>query len=515
MKIKHYIFSLLAASLVLTGCGGDFINLDNPNQMTSNDFFSSEKDMDEAITACYGSLYFQGIYSQWYDLVFEMRGDLCYNESAWQDYNNSSKFIFPNNDWEYVHYVWNDYYKGINMINRFLTHIDDKNIQMDETKRTQYKGEASFLRALYYFNLYHLYGDVPVVTEPFDEVSFPERATDEEVWAQIAADLQTALDADLPWKWSGNDLGRIGKGAVYAMIGKMHMQRHEWQEAADAFKAIIDSNQFKLVDNYSDNFDLEHEFNSESIFEVSFYDDGTKGTWTEYGSARSIRTSQRAKYFAPRSVGGHSDAQPNNFYLNEFTDKTKAGKEDPRKRASILYYPTDRFYGKTYLALGGTVKLNSKTPMIWSKKYSNGYWRGYEDEWSGINLRVIRYADILLMYAEALNNLGQTHEAYQYIDQVRQRKSVDLVTLESVKPNMTQQEMQKQIEHERITELGGESERWFDLWRWGYLDTEEGKEELEKHDYEFETFRPGISKLLPIPQADVDLDKNLKQNPGY
>ncbi len=519
---KKLIFGLMLACS-LTACNDDFINISNPNQQTSDGFFQTEKDMDEAHIACYGTLYFQGIFGQWYDLVFEMRADLCYNESAWRDYANFSKFQYPSTNWECISYCWNHYYQGINMLNNFLAHIDDENIKMDDVKRRQYKGEVSFLRALYYFNLYHLYGpNLLLITEPMNEVQFPASSTEEAVWNQIFQDLDVALKAELPNVREDAELGRITRGAVLAMIGKAHMQRHEWQEAADAFKQIIDSNIYRLTDNYFDNFDLEHEFNSESVFEVAFTD-ATKGTWTEFGSSQSPSTTQRARYFAPRDVGGHSDAQPNYFYLQEFVNnspvnyctRTADNKVDSRRRASILYYPTQTLYGKTYLELGGAPEIDEQYPKIWSIKYSNGTWRTWEDEWSPINLRIIRYADVLLMYAEALNNLGRTSEAYQYIDQVRGRQSVNLAKLSTVRPNMTQAEMQDQIEHERILELGSESVRWFDIFRWGYLDTQEGKAKLLEHDYEFRTFRPGIDKFLPIPQNECDLNPNLRQNEGF
>ncbi len=520
--INKYISILFAAAL-MTSCGDDYLTISNPNQQTSAEFFQTESDIDLAHTACYGTLYFQGIFGQWYDLVFEMRADLCYNESAWRDYANFSKFQYPSTNWECISYCWNHYYEGINMLNRFLAHIDDAAIEMDATKRQMYKGEVCFLRALYYFNMYHLYGpNLLLLTEPLDEVVFPESSNEDAIWNQIFSDLDVALNANLPAVRDDAELGCITRGAVLAMIGKAHLQRHEWQEAADAFRPIIDSNVYQLVDNYMDNFDLDHEFNSESVFEVAFTD-ATKGTWTEFGSSQSPSTTQRARYFAPRDVGGHSDAQPNYFYLQEFVNndpidygiRTAEDKADPRRRASILYYPTQTLYGKTYLELGGAPEIDPQYPKIWSIKYSNGTWRTWEDEWSPINLRIIRYADVLLMYAECLNNLGRTAEAYQYVDQVRTRKSVNLKKLADIRPGMTQAEFQDQLEHERILELGAESVRFFDIFRWGYLDTEEGKAKLLQHDYEFKTFRPGIDKFLPIPQNECDLNPNLHQNPGF
>lgn len=520
--MKKYIFATLFA-VTLSGCSGDFIDIDNPFSITADEFWKTEKDIDLAFNACYGTLYFQGIYGQWYDLVFEMRADLCYNESAWRDYANFSKFKLSSNNWECIRYCWNHYYQAINMLNKFLANIDNESIAMDAAKRKMYKGEISFLRAHYYFNMYHLYGpNLLLLTEPMNEVEFPASSNENDIWNLIFSDLDVALNSGLPESRSDEELGRITRGAVLAMIGKAHMQRHDWEKAEEAFREIILSKQYKLVDNYMDNFDKDHEFNKESVFEVAFTN-ATKGTWTEFGSPQSPSTTQRARYFAPRDVGGHSDAQPNYYYLMEFVNKspidygvrTTGNKADPRRRDCILYYPTQTLYGKTYLQLGGAEEIDEKYPKIWSIKYSNGTWREFEDEWSPINLRIIRYSDILLMYAEALNNLNRTSEAYEYVDAVRSRASVGLVPLATLRPGMTKAEMQDQIEHERILELGSESVRWFDIFRWGYLDTEEGKAKLLEHDYEFENFRPGIDKYLPIPQNDVDLNPNLRQNEGF
>lgn len=367
--------------------------------------------------------------------------------------------------------------------------------------------------------MYHLYGGrIPILTEPSAGVIFPEEGTEQEVWDLIEKDLMVAAEAGLPEKYDNENVARITSGAVYAQLGKMWMQRHEWAKAEEAFSHVI--GKYKLTDNYFDNFDLEHEFNSESIFEINFTGD-TKGDWTTYGTANSPSTCQRARYFAPRLVGGHSDAMPNGAYLaefdkDEFGAKTIDDKTDPRKSASIVWTRSQKLYGQSFASLSGST-ANFMKPNIWSRKYSNGVREGVttEDDYSAINFRIIRYADILLLMAEALNEQGKTSEAYDFIDQVRTRKSVNLKPLSEIKPGMTQQQMREQLEHERICELGGESVRWFDIMRWGYLDDEAGKQHLLERDYEFETFRPGIDKFLPIPQREIDLNPNFNANTGW
>lgn len=140
--MKKYIFGA-AVAIVLSACSDDYLNIKDPNNMSDLTFWQTEENMEKALQACYGTLLFQGIYQQWYDLVFEMRGDLCYNESAWRDYANFSKFQAPSSNWECIQYCWNHYYQGINATNQYLAHIDDESIEMDpETADT---GKGSFL----------------------------------------------------------------------------------------------------------------------------------------------------------------------------------------------------------------------------------------------------------------------------------------------------------------------------------------------------------------------------------
>ncbi len=162
-------------------------------------------------------------------------------------------------------------------------------------------------------------------------------------------------------------------------------------------------------------------------------------------------------------------------------------------------------YGRTYAQRG----YNDPNELFW-RKYQNDRTRTFEDYHSGINIRVIRYADILLMQAEALNNLGQTAAAIPLINQVRARAGI--VPLAG---SFSQAQMKTQILHERAVELGGEGVRFFDLTRSGLLDNQAGVDQIKTRDQDFLNFVPGKSALLPLPRTDLDIDKGLKQNPGW
>ncbi|HEY0057834.1 MAG TPA: RagB/SusD family nutrient uptake outer membrane protein, partial [Flavisolibacter sp.] len=152
---------------------------------------------------------------------------------------------------------------------------------------------------------------------------------------------------------------------------------------------------------------------------------------------------------------------------------------------------------------------------VWYRKYLDDYFRINEFEVfnSPINFRALRYADVLLLYAEALNNLNRTGEAYPLVDRVRQRAGLERLSI--VKPGMSPAQFQQQIMHERITELTGESVRWNDLARWGYFDDAAKIAELRARDPEFANFVLGRNKFMPIPQSEIDINPNLKQNENW
>ena len=169
-------------------------------------------------------------------------------------------------------------------------------------------------------------------------------------------------------------------------------------------------------------------------------------------------------------------------------------------------------YGSTFTSKNYDNNIKNR---VWYRKYLDDYFRinQFEVFNSPINFRVIRFADVLLMYAEALNNLGRTNDAYAFVDRVRERSG--LRKLSVAMPGMTQAQFQKQLEHERITELSGESLRWNDLARWGYFDDAAKLAELKARDPEFNNFILGRNKYMPIPQAEIDINPNLVQNPNW
>ncbi|MCE5331740.1 MAG: RagB/SusD family nutrient uptake outer membrane protein [Bacteroidales bacterium] len=518
--MKKSIFLSIFITFLMFSCsdanffGNNFLDVPNPNKLTSEDFYKSPADAWSGVVAIYNTLLLEGTYREWFIIENETRSDLgIMTLNWWPDWEQYCQFIISNYGWCYE--TWGDNFKGIQKANKVLKYVPD--INMDNDIKNRYISEAYFFRALFYYNIVIIYGRPPLMLIPsIDGQEKPTNATPDEIYDQCISDLNSAIP-NLPWDVSTNETGRVRKAAAYAQLGKMYLLKHDYLKAKDAFFAIIDSKKYGLVDDFTDNFTDKNEYNKESIFEITFSNQNNTSFAARYTSTQA--TGERsAEDFAPLTVGGNSDVRPSAFFMNEFTDLTVDGKHDPRKLMTLLCDTSQVWYGKSFKILGGsTDTIGGKIPEIWYKKYTNGYHQTKEDENSPINRRIIRYADVLLMYAECLNELGQTQEAYKYIDMVRARHSVNVVPLTIAKPSLTQDQMRLQIEHERIVELGGEGQRWFDLLRWGYLDDPNKVDILRKRDYEFnkKPFRPSLDKYKPIIQTEIDLDPNLTQNPGW
>ncbi|RZK92005.1 MAG: RagB/SusD family nutrient uptake outer membrane protein [Hymenobacter sp.] len=269
------------------------------------------------------------------------------------------------------------------------------------------------------------------------------------------------------------------------------------------FTSIISSGKYALVSSYLDNFTIANENNSESLFEVQFASVNQGGGQDVAGASEGF---ERPQFFGPPGIGW-TDGRARPWLLDEMSDKTVAGEVDPRRDITVFHYPM-LLFGQSYQDRG--VPL---TDTFWHK-YEDDRTQNFENYFSGINFRVIRYADVLLMQAEAQNELGNPAAAIPLINQVRARPSVNITPLTG---SFTQAQMRTQIMHERVCELAGEGTRWLDLNRWGLLSNQASLDVLKasNHDPDFINFVIGKSELLPITRTDLTADPNLKQNPGY
>jgi hypothetical protein len=404
--------------------------------------------------------------------------------------------------------TYRDTYKAIFRCNQVLTYVPEIPFA-DAKRKAEILAQAKFLRGFYYYYAAILWENFPIVTTIQTPTDLPEQSSLAQVWAQVEKDL-TEASADLPEQWTGGEIGRATKGAAQALLGKALMQQHKWADAKTAFDYLVTGagkNYYDLVD-YKDNFRAENENNKESVFEIQFSDVNKSAE----GDGPSANVgSNRAQFFAPRSIGW-SDGQARFWLVNEFKkEKTTDNKIDPRLRYTLFYPGLEADFGdKTY---GRSWEWGADE--AWFKKYSRDYMRSNEDYFNQVNNRVIRFADVLLMYAEALNELGQTADAYQYVNRVRTR--VNMAGLATAYPAIGNNKdlFRERLKVERSLELCGESVRWADLKRWGDLDNKANVDKVALRDPDFKNFVVGKHIRLPLPQVEVDNNTNLSQNPNY
>lgn len=391
--------------------------------------------------------------------------------------------------------VWRGPNPGILRCNLVIQQVPSMNIS--EEIKNRCLGEAYFLRAHYYFILVRLFGDVPlnlVPQKPGDDLKLP-RSPKEEVYRQIISDCQQAIDLLPPKSSYGSfDLGRASKDAALTMMAKIYLTLGtDYQKVVDLCDAVTalgyDLSQCKYEDNFG--YSGEGKKNGpESIFEVQYSGDTSYDFWGNDNQASWLST-----YMGPRNSGMVAGAWGWNQPTQEFVDSYEEG--DLRKDVTVLYKGCPDFDGKEYNPAWSNTGYNVRKFLV-SKTYSIEYNTNPAD------FVVYRYADVLLMKAEALNEQGETKLAQEPLNIVRQRAGLKAVTTTDAV------EMREKIIRERRMELAFEGHRWFDLVR------------IDQGNYAVKFFqsigKTNVTKehlLFPIPQAEIDANSKIKQNPGY
>lgn len=483
------IRAIVAASIVLfsaTGCKNDFLDRAPISQMNGNNFYKTADDMKNALTAAYSGLQYGGLYYSSMHIIGDLRSDNTEitDPAAGTDMVAVDNFQnLPTTSISST--TWAGHYQAIQSTNIVIEKIQA--VTMDANLKARYTGEAKFLRALMYFNLVRIFGDVPlvikVINNPQEGYTYG-RNPSAEVYNQIIADL-TEAEAALPHEFTGADIGRATKGAAAALLGKVYLTQKRWDLAATQLKKVIDNvalNKYQLLPSYASVFGIANENSRESIFEVQF----KKGSTGE----GSPFTNQ----FAPIGSGTAVVAVGNPLGQNIPTANMNSAYEanDARKAVSMR---------NSYVLNGNTVQHN------YVVKYS-GTPAAYLD--SDNNWIVLRYADVLLMYAEALNEQGYVADgpAFTYLNQIRNRAGLPSKTSNNVDVALRvadQAAFRLAVEQERRVELAFEGHRWFDLVRTGRALTVMASKGMQLHHV-----------LFPIPQTQIDINPSLiKQNEGY
>lgn len=489
------------------------LDITNPNEPDEANYWKTADDALLGVNAIYANAYRNGTFARWITVVTNPRSDDGFASTGWPPLKETVDFTLLDYNFEVIRNIWMHHYRGIYRANQVIANVPA--IAMDETLKRQYIAEAKFHRAFYYFYLVSLWGNVPLVLTPSTPTDLPPQATETDTWAQIEKDLSEAAP-DLPVSYNNENLGRVTRGAAYALLGRAYMQERKWQQAIDALQWLTEGegrSQYDLVANYRDNFLHTTENNRESVFEIQFK---AQQSTTDEDDPNSNMGNQRGPFFGPGNGAGFNDMEMHRWVIDEFMkETTAAGDRDPRLESTAIFDSMDirgpeftTIYNRKFSEIVGP---NDR--RVWYRKYQNDYFMDGETFEGPINVRVIRYADVLLMYAECLNEVGRTADAYPYVDRVRQRAG--LRSLTEAFPGLSQEAFRQQMMHERVTELTGESTRWFDLQRWGYLNDESKLNELRQHDPEFNNFDLGKDQWFPILQSELDINPNLVQNPEW
>ncbi len=516
---KHILLFSSLTLVAFTSCESWLLE-PTPGVTKLNDFFTVGQTAVQTTNAAYVPLmweYSSTYYPEWFigDVVSDdaLKGGQSVLDMA-DVYDLENFKTNPNNGLLLDFY--RAQYQGIARCNLPLTQIPT--MQTDAYMTTSVKnrliGELKFLRALYYFRLVRVFGGVPLVTAPVDskEAWKQARATSQAVYAQIISDL-TDANARL-WiksRYDQTDLGRATKGAAQAMLLKANLYMHQYPEAEIWGDSIIASDEYQLNTNYNDNFKLSGENGPESVFEIQFMEDPTSDYGSGNGFTRGTFTVILTRSRSSKLGGGWGFNKPTQNLYNEF----EAG--DPRRDSTILN-PTDAQIEtpeqEIYL---GSRYLNRKYAML----NSDGTWYELTHATRGpINNKVIRYADVLLMYAEACCENGHLSLAKDALEAVRARARGNAAILPAFPYGTymdTKDDLRLAIRHERRVELAMEGHRWFDLCRWGVakqvMDAYKAGETPEARSQMAE-FIAGKHELFPIPSKEIDLNP-MDQNPLY
>lgn len=477
MKFIKYI-SLTLIILVSNSCTKDFLDTTSPFGIPAVDYYTTEEHAQAALTACYDvlSANFDRLYGLGIDAIGVYAGDLAMSGRV----NPRSFLSIENNtqtgDEFTLELIWKECYAGIYRCNVFLERVEG--IEFEEASlKSRMIAEATFLRGYFHFELMRVFGGVPIATKVLTiEEAMEPRNSKAEVVSQIISDFSDAIPALLA-SYGGSNKGRITQGAAQAYLTKLYVYEKDWSNAVSVGANVLNSGQYGLHDNYFDNFSVAHENGMESILEVQCK---TTGTAPLEGNA----------HYDLESFDSDIAVNPRGYTapLRNFTDsfeKNADGNTDPRKDLTADFNIIS-------VTLFGSVKYVQPQPEKPVVQYDGE-----------LNYKLMRYADFLLLYAEALNESGDTQGAIDLINQVRQRPSVNMTPLSG----LNQQQTRQAIYDERKWELGLEGHRYFDLVRWGIAG-----EVLRGLD---RRFVDGVHEVQPIPINQINLNPNLEQNPGY
>lgn len=521
---------------MLQACEDEFLDRQPISELTTGNFYTSAEDALAALNAAYDPLQWD-VHSRM-DWIFGdvVGGDTDKGSTDDQDYSEILQFQYFRSDAGAPLLVdyWNQSYDGVYRANLVLERVPP--IEMDEELKARILGEAKFLRAQYYFDLVKAFGRVPIITKVLlpDEVFVGRPANISENWDQMEQDLRDAIEV-LPAVYGGGDVGRATKGAAQALLAKINLWQStpegcsetpwatedQYEEVVELTNAIINSGNYELVRDFEGIFRIEGENGPETVFSVQGV--GGTGGWNNDNDGLALN-----QWLSPRTneISGWGYSTP----IGPLTRDSYGGNPNVKVNNIVeAFEPCDPRLEYSILMIGDTINgipydyirkdpsdPNSPYEFApWSRtRYSIQKFLIPESQLAGaanspLNIPLIRYADVLLWNAEALNELGRTAEAVESLNKVRARARESMVGATCPQPvtTMNQAEVRDIIIAERRKELAFEGHRFFDLVRTCRAET--------VLNAMGRPFQAGIHDLLPIPQAEIDRNPALQgdQNP--
>lgn len=491
-KMKIRISNILISGLLIscffmhTACNEDFLEIDSQVKQTPEDYFSSsDNTASELVNAVYSNLLNWDQHSFSWNGVSSITSDDADKGSdpgdTGTDKHELDAFTFTSSSTSFNE-IWGANFKGISFANQALNVVP--NLDLDENFKNRLEGEVKFLRAYYYWNLVRCFGGVPKIDKlpnpgnSEDLANGRTRATKDAIYELIISDLEFGIEhLEEKSQMSSTNLGRATKGAAKTFLAKVYMYQKNWTEALRLTNEVILSNEYSLVSDYATIWRESGENSSESIFEVQASGETPNKGIQGYVAHQGVRGQLGWGFNTP------SQNLENSYETG-----------DPRKDATIIFPGESMWDGVIINAVTPNPRYNEKAYISKTMETFNG------NDWeSNKNLRIFRYAEVLLINAEAANELGQSGLALNSLNEVRSRVGL---------ANATADNLKEKIWHERRVELAMEHDRFFDLVRQG-----RAGQILRAHG---KNFVDGIHEVFPIPQRQIELSEGkLIQNPGY
>ncbi len=512
-KIFCFFLIITLPILFFSACQKNFLDKPNKNQLSGASFWKTGDDALAGVIATYAALQSNtGSKWTWFEETYvasEYKTDVIVDNKA-SGYGSTLHAYTYTTDVSYFTNLWAMCYAGINRANQCISNIpnisNNSQTGLSDAQKQSLISEAKFLRAHFYFVLLNYFQNIPLITTvPTKNSDFYQPdAPREQIWALVESDLKTAKQY-LPATRSGSELGRVTSVSAQAYLGKMYLFQEKFAEAHAEFDAVINHSDRTLLPNYEDNFNGTHENGSESLFEIQFSADRSNGNDERNPISWEISSAV---------IGGWELFYPSPWIVNELkTDVTTGGGysdrvygtiffDDPNSKTAVIDQPS---VFKNY----SDVKADLDFPYFF-KKYTVPTDLADNGNYTGLNMNLIRLADVMLMDAEVQNELGQSVPALALVNTVRARSHASPLL------PMSQAALRTQIRHhERPCELAMEYQiRWPDMLRYSLskVAPEKISDQLKLHNHEFaNNFIDGKHNVYPVPFAEISKNPKIHQ----